>query len=93
VEGRLVVLRQTGECVRKYGSHLSSQDLEKIQMPKIWWNALISSVRDLRNLEKIVLINYKQVFESKQKALKDNQSKATGAQNQQTSSSGNAGEA
>ncbi|CDW72970.1 UNKNOWN [Stylonychia lemnae] len=61
-ENRLLVLKSTPEQVRRYGSHFNNQDLEKIQMPKIWWNAQIRSSRELTALTKIRLLNYKQVF-------------------------------
>ena len=63
-EERLISLKQTTESLRKYGSHFNNKDLEKIQMPKIFWNAKIQSVRELKHLAKIELINYKQVIES-----------------------------
>ncbi len=38
-EERVLVLKQTPEQLRRYGSHFNSKDMEKIQMPKIFWNA------------------------------------------------------
>jgi len=49
------------ELLRSYGSHFSVKDKQKIQMPRISWNAQVRSVRHLRDLQVIKLLNYKQV--------------------------------
>ena len=65
-ENRLVVLKEMPEQLRNYGSHFSAEDKDKIQMPKIWWNANICSSHSLISLEKISLLNYKEAYEGKE---------------------------
>ncbi len=50
--------------VRNYGSHFSVKDKDKLQMPRIQWNAEIRSVRALKDLAVIRLLNYKEVMKA-----------------------------
>jgi hypothetical protein len=60
-ESRLLCLEElSSEQVRNYGSHFSVKDKDKLQMPRITWNAEIRSVRSLRDLACIRLLNYKE---------------------------------
>lgn len=61
-EDRLLSITQTQEQVRSYGSHFSNKDLGKIQMPRIWWNGQVRSVRSLNCLTKIELVGYKRLL-------------------------------
>jgi hypothetical protein len=54
-------MSETPELLRSYGSHFSVKDKQKIQMPRISWNAQVRSVKHLRDLQVIKLLNYKQV--------------------------------
>ena len=60
-EGRLLVMKSIPEQVRNYGSHFSVKDKDRLQMPRIVWNAVILSARNIRDLLSIKLLNYKQV--------------------------------
>ena len=64
-ESRLLCLQElSSEQVRNYGSHFSVKEKDKLQMPRIAWNAEIRSVRPLRDLATIRLLNYKEVMAS-----------------------------
>ncbi|CDW89887.1 UNKNOWN [Stylonychia lemnae] len=61
-EGRIIILKEGEKGVRKYGQYFATQDNDKVKMPQIGWNATIQSVRSLCNLEKVTLLNYKEVY-------------------------------
>lgn len=60
-EGRLLVMKAIPEQVRNYGSHFSVKDKDRLQMPRIVWNAVILSARNIRDLLSIKLLNYNQI--------------------------------
>ena len=61
-EGRLLVITGIPDQVRNYGSHFSVKDKDKLQMPRISWNGEVRSVRNLRDLLTVKILNYKQTL-------------------------------
>lgn len=61
-ENRIVSVQAMQEAqTRSYGSHFSAKDKDKLGLPKITYNGVVKSVKDLRDLIAIRLINYNQI--------------------------------
>ncbi len=55
-------MKHITQSERKYGEYFQTAADDKVQMPRLIWNAQVRSVRSLKLLDKVTLLNYKQVY-------------------------------